>query len=328
MAKNPQLILTVVISMYLVGCSSVDYNAPINGMATAASQAQATMKTLSDAGTQNYIKMYVTSPDRYLEPVNCGAVVSPGETCQLKSSKRPNLTDEVTVKSTSEYQNALAITNGIVDYATGLQSIQTADTATEVQNAVTATLGNLERIGSTAIVGRSLSDFTPVTNLLNWFVGQYVNKLKKDGLEKSIKAADPAIQDAVCELNKFAEVSGQSAMVKMANDVRTKQDAYNAEFSAANAQALFDSVNIYNNYIAETTKNPKGNSAKRCSGTHATNTTFTSLGKAHAALLKAVEGGDKSFVEYVNALNGFLIQAKNVQDLAKAIESIEVTKTN
>ena len=146
-------------------------------------------------------------------------------------------------------------------------------------------------------------------------IGQYVNKLKKDGLERSIRAADPAIQDAVKALNSYAEISAQSAKIKMANVISAKEAAYTDGFgrpgNEANATALFAAVNAYGAYLAAHGDGP-----------------FVSLGTAHRALLESVEGGGKSFVEYVNALNGFLIQAKNVQDMAKAIEDVELIESN
>lgn len=293
-----------------LGCTNINYLHPINSMASAATQSHETVLTISEVGSKSFRDMYVTAPNRLLELEGCGAI---SDTCEIYSLARDGTRQKL--ESEAAFQNALAISSGIVDYSIGLQSIVSADTAGEVQIAVTATLGNLERISSTALAGKTLSDFTPATNALNWVIGQYVNKLKADGLARSISAADPAIQDAVAVLNNFAEVASTSSSIKMANVISAKQSAYNDgrgnPGNENNAISLFDAVNSYSKFLEANTDG-----------------SFSKLGTAHSALLKSIEGDDRSFVEYVNALNGFLIQAKNVQDMAKAIADVELVESN
>jgi len=314
--SRPARSAVVLLLSGVAACSSVtDYQQPITTFAGATKNAQSALSTLNSEVTNAYgalLREQAVADDALVEVV-AGDCLASSTQCRLDLLSRDGTTQPLTPPPA--LANMSRLMGAISAYAGNLQALVSADTAAAVTANVNATLGSVESLAQTVEAAGGtkppvdLSAYaTPVGDAVSWLAGQYVARVKVDGLRRATSEAQPVIAAASEVFQKAAETAALVPKASMSEDVSSKLTAFETSPSAANLNALVQSAGQFNQFLE----------AKPAD-------VFGRMNAAHEALTRQLQGQDVSLAEVVARIEAFAAEAQRLADVAKAFAAASST---
>lgn len=298
-------------------CSSASYEAPVGKFAAATQTAETSLNKLNDDIRKAYWdvqKARIGRGEFMLRQVagDCVTVAPklgdarPETRCRLEMVDRQGKArpfDEL-----APLDEMVELMAGIREYADGLSAIVQAKTAQAVQGHVNTALGSVHKLATTVAKASGApapTDFaSPLAQVVNWFVGQYVERVKVSGLRRATEAAEQeAIPGAVKLLRSAAFFAGTGTEVALANQLTSSIEPLGRRPSAAEIDRAATAARTFDNFL------------RADSGA-----VFDAMGRAHAALAKRLAQKDVSFAEMAAEIERFAAEAEK---LARAVIEIQ-----
>jgi hypothetical protein len=202
----------------------------------------------------------------------------------------------------------VALMGSISAYANNLVALVSADTAAAVTTNVNATIGSIENLADTvekaggAKTSVDLSAYaTPAGEAVAWIVGQYVASVKRDGLRRATRDAQPVIAAAAAVFEKAAEEAAQVPRATLSGAVSEQLTAFQDSRTEANLERLIQSAGQFNQFLE----------AKPAS-------VFARMSAAHEALTRQLQG-NASLAEAIARIEAFASEAQRLAEIAKSL---------
>lgn len=316
-AINPILLICGVLVMS-TSCTSTDYKQPISDFSKATQNAETAIIALDRQVTDAYaalLRSQVLQRKGLVQPDDQNCQVT-SERCRLvivdRDRNKQNLTPDPALSKTILLMGSIRL------YVESLEAIVNAETAQAVTMQVNATLGSVEALAGTLkkVSGEDLSKSsvseytTPVGKLVSWVVGQYVAKVKVDGLRRATGHAQPVIERVADFLNGVASVALDVPKVALAETISKRSAALEDDLSDSNLDKLILSAARYDQFLLIKP-----------------NTVFTHFQSAHLALAEKLQNDDLSLADMMAKIKSFASEAKTLatilQELSAAGENDE-----
>lgn len=238
-------------------CSVANYNEPIANFASATKQAEEALVALDKQVTDAYAdlqKAHAISGKKFVKAVSKDCL-SNSDRCRLILIARGK--GEILLSPDPALQKTIAVMGAIRGYAESLTAILNADTAEKVKTNVNITLGKVQNItetiakqrGATASLANVSEFTTQAGKVVNWLVGQYVAKVKLDGLKRATKAAKQVIVDAADLFGASAEIASSVPKAALADAVAKRTDAFRTSRTASNLDKLIKSAATFDRFL-------------------------------------------------------------------------------
>ena len=289
-------------------CSTVtSYTQPVTDFATATSSAEAAVVALDKAVTDDY--------EAYLiGEINAGKLLAEAEDCELTSTRchlvAKNTDGEPELLPPDPLLgNVVTLMQGISAYASGLNSLVTADTAAAVAESVNSTLGSIENLATTvnSQAGSNVADYTtPAGKALNWILGQYIAKLQIDGLRQATSSAAPVIARAVKLFEAASENAQDLAKVRPLGQFDAAWETYESSESETDLKKAIAKAAAYDKVL----QNP-------------VSSVFSALETAHAALTDSLNNDGGSVVDVIVKIEAFTAQALTVATIYRELAAAD-----
>lgn len=307
-----RLVCVAVLLISVTACSVTDFKKPIGDFAQATRDSESALKGLDQEVTNAYadlIRRRVLAKELLVQ-ITAGDCQTSSERCRIVVKDRDG--NEQALSPEPALKNMITLMGAVRAYADGLSAIVNADTAAKVETQVNATIGNLTNLAGTVkklggqdkTTSINLAEYaTPVGQIVNWTVGQYVAKVQFDGLKRATADAEDVVSAAA---NIFELTAGEAALTpraRLAEVVSVRVDALRDKLTAANLDKLIASASHYDQQLLA--KPPA---------------VFARLDDAHAALVQKLHNDDVSLADVVAKIEVFAEEAKI---LAKAIKDLQ-----
>lgn len=318
LATSSRLTLAVVLVALATACSVADYKKPVGDFAEATRNAEEALVALDAQVTDAYaavLRDRAIAGEEFVkfDSGNC-LVASPR--CQLVV-----IGDDDTAESLSPdpaLRRMIILMRAVRVYSDGLAAIVDADTVAKVTAHVNATLGSIESLAGTvatlrpaerAAEGaavRDVSEFTtPVGQAVNWLVGQYVAKVKLDGLERATSHAQPVIAETAGLFGDAAELASDVPKKALSDEVLKRLDTFRVQKSEDSLNRLIESAAAYDLLLVA---NPPA--------------VFERLKDAHDALANKLQDDDLSLANAMAKIEVFATEAKTLAKILKDLAAL------
>lgn len=296
----------------LAACASAasNFEAPIAQFSAAAAQSADALKALDKSATERLNALAKASAVQ--DP---GAVAPRTDDCRTGSARcivtvtiGPNRTSPVALSTASLIPNSARVMASLQEYGEALNEIAKADASEQVKDGVARAIGAVMSIaGAFGPVAGSLAENLnkPLTDAVVFAYQQYQESMKLDALRKATQAANPVIADAMAKLAAEAGVAQTSTVARLVTEYNSAFDALDEEpVSPANIDTLIQAASRLD--AALTLK---------------TSEVFTRVAAAHAQLTSNLQSEKPSFAGVFATLNGIIVEAKNIRDVANAFSA-------
>jgi hypothetical protein len=301
------------VTLLLGACSVNQYNAPIGSFAAATKDAQTALASLDDQVTDAY---EATLRANALQGKSFVSAV-PGD-CEVRSQRcRAELRNSDGTRYPFPPESALLNMERVMDqistYAKNLDALVNADTAAQVKSSVDAALGSAQNIAATVAKaagapggsGNVPQFATPVGSAVTWAVGQYIVRVKLNGLRTATSAAQKPIADAATLFQTAADFASDPQRRALANAVTEKIDAFRSSNSPQNFDAYIAAITTYDKFLVA---KPSG--------------VFLTLREAHDALANHLNNEEVSLGTVLAKMQSFAAEAKQLSDIVKALAAL------
>jgi hypothetical protein len=300
---------TVIALMVAVSaCSVTEYQEPINKFATASKNAETALSALNREVTDAYTTLLherAVAGEGLVE-VPDGDCLFDSAQCRLDLLARDGSTKPLTPPPA--LGNMVALMESITIYADNLVALVSADTAAAVTAHVNATLGSIESLATTVEEAGgnkqpvNLSAYrTPVGEAASWLVGQYVAKVKVDGLRRATTEAQPVIAEATRVFEIAADQAAVVPRATMAEDVRQQLDSFDSSRSEQNLERLIQSADQFNQFLEAKPSD-----------------VFAKMNAAHEALTDQLQGRDVTIAQATARIEIFAAEAERLVKIARS----------
>ena len=294
----------------VAGCSSTDYTQPISDFAEATQNTEAAIVALDKQVTDAYaalLRSRVLAKKSLVQPEKRNCQVS-SDRCRLVIVDRDG--NKQFLSPDPALGKTIILMGSIRMYVEGLKAIVNAETAEAVTSQVNATLGSVEALaGTLAKVNgeesskKNISEYTtPVGKLVSWVVGQYVAKVKIDGLRRATEHAHPVIERVAEYLNEVAGIASDAPKLALAESVSKRAIALEGGLSDSNLDKLILSAARYDKFLLARP-----------------NSDFKLFQTAHFALVEKLQNDDQSLANMMAKIKSFASEAKT---LAKILQEL------
>jgi len=301
-----------------VGCATADYTQPIDDFAAATRDAKTALDDLDAQTTEAYRASLE-------KDVLAGELLARQQDteCQATSTRCRLVVIDRQGEKLGTYppepalQRSTVLMTQIDRYAASLKTLLEDDTADEVASHVNAALGSVQDLAGTVATLRgagtpapaAIAEFkTPVGAAIHWVVGQYVARVKLEGLQRATADANPVIGQAAELFATVAFFAADAAKKQFANDVGAAEDAMRA---IPSADALSDYVAASARYDAFLTSAPPD--------------LFGAMRDAHGALADSLQSDEVSFAIAYARIQAF---AREAEKLAKILRDLRAIGAN
>lgn len=301
----------------VAACSSASYEAPIARFAVASEAAESALVKLNNGIGEAYWnaqKDRIVAGEFRLAP---SRDLAGGADCIGGAARCRLVMIDSAGKSTpftemAPLDNAIDVMAGIRSYAGGLAAIVAADTAKAVEGHVNATIGGLQKLAKTlGNPAKPVPDFTtPVGQLVNWAIGQYVETVKLSGLRRAVGDARSVVADAARIFGEAAVLASSATREALANEVTEAQKAMRRiEGAGPITRAQIDrSLVAARSFDEFVQADPRK--------------AFAALGAAHEALAEHLLSEKVTFASASAAIENFVGEAEKLLKAAKQIEAL------
>jgi hypothetical protein len=301
---------TAVIALMVTvsACSVTDYQEPITQFATASKNAETALNALNTEVTDAYtalLRERAVAGEALVEEPE-GDCLFDSEHCRLDLLARDGTTQPLTPPPA--LRNMVALMESITSYADNLVALVSADTAAAVTTNVNATLGSIESLAETvekaggAKQSVNLAAYrTPVGEAASWLVGQYVARVKLDGLRRATTEAQPVIAEATSVFEVAADQAAVVPRATMAEDVRQRLAAFDSSHSEQNLEQLIQSADQFNQFLEAKPSD-----------------VFAKMNAAHEALTNQLQGKDVTLAEAIARIESFAAEAERLVKIARS----------
>lgn len=292
----------------VTACSVTDYQEPINKFATASKDAETALNTLNSEAMDSYralLQERAVAGEGLVEqqPGDC---LAGSEHCRLDLVARDGSTQPLT--PSSALANMAMLMRSITNYADNLVALVSADTAAAVTTNVNATLGSIESLAETVEKAGgnpqqvNLSAYsTPVGEAASWLVGQYVAKVKLDGLRRATAEAQPVIAEAATVFETASEEAAVAPKATLAQAVEERLTAFDSSRSQQNLDQLIGSADQLNQLLEAKPSD-----------------VFAQMNAAHEALTKQLQGQDVTLAQAIARIEIFAAEAERLVQIARS----------
>ena len=300
--------LTVV--LFAGGCAVPDYKEPLNEFAKATENAETALGELNSHVTSAYSEQIRAAAlnGNVLVRFKKDSCLTGSERCELSVLRRDGSTEPLTPDPA--LRRMISLMSGIRAYSKGLADIANSETATATAVHVNATVGSIgalaETVAKHSAGPKTKVDFqeyaTPIGELVNWVVGNYVARVKIDGLRRATRDAKPVVAEAGKLFETAAGVAAFIPRQSMAEAVSVRRDAFDANPTEANLDRLLQSAAAYDQWLVA---KPSG--------------VFGSLVAAHNALADKLQAKEVSLATVIAEIKAFAAEVKAVSAILKSI---------
>ena len=307
--------------LILSACTIPDLKYPITEFSDATKNSEMALIALNEEVTTAYgelLKQRVLDSKSLVNFAD-GECLTSSERCRLILISQDGKTSFL--KPDRALQNMIMLMGAIRAYAAGLAAIVEVDAAGKVETQVNAAVGNVQKLSTTVkdVGGKDetkaidMSEYaTPVGQFVNWFVGQYVAKIKLTGLKRATKNSKPVVAAAASLFGEAAHASSFVLKEKLAATIRDYKDALDNEQTEANLMMLIDSTTAYDQLLVA---KPTG--------------IFNSMVQAHNVLVDEIQGQNVSLAVVISRIEEFAAEAETLSKVLKAFSAVgKDQKTN
>lgn len=196
-------------------------------------------------------------------------------------------------------------------YAKNLEDLVKADTSAKVSASVNSTLGSVSSLAdSVQKIGGventvDLEEYkTPIGDLIDWFVGNYVAAVKLDGLRRATTAADPVIAEASKVIGIAADAGSDIPKAALAEAASMRNDAFAEDRTASNLEKLIADAAAFDQFLLA---KPDG--------------VFAQMADAHHALTENLQGESPSIAVVAKKIKDFLAESENLLRIIEELRS-------
>jgi hypothetical protein len=292
----------------VAACSVTDYQEPITKFATASKNAETALNALNTEVTNSYtalLQEQAVAGEGLVEE-QAGDCLADSEHCRLDLLSRDGSTQPLT--PSPALANMAILMQSITIYANNLVALVSADTAAAVTTNVNATLGSIESLaetvekaGGTEQTVNLAAYRTPVGEAASWIVGQYVARVKLDGLRRATTEAQPVIAEATRVFEIASERAAVVPRATLAQDVRQRLNAFDASRSQANLEQLIQSADQLNQLLEAKPSD-----------------VFAEMNTAHEALTNELQGKDVTLAQAIARIEIFAAEAERLVKIARS----------
>jgi len=300
--------------LVLSACTVPDLKHPITEFADATKNAETALVALNKEVTAAYgeiLKQQVLDEKRFIKFAD-GECLTGSKRCRLVIISSDNKSQYL--KPDPPLQKMIELMGAIRAYADGLAAIVGADTAEKIETQVNAAVGSVQTLSKTVkdFGGKDktnsvdLSEYaTPAGQFVNWFVGQYVAKIKLAGLKRATKDSKPVVAAAASMFGKAAREASIVSKAKLATATKYNKDILDDKLTEANLMKLIDSAKTYDQFLV----------AKSVG-------TFNGMVQAHDVLVDKLQGQNISLVMVISRVKEFAAEAKTLSKVLTAFSDI------
>lgn len=299
-------------------CSTADYGKPVNDFAAATGEATTVLSELNIQLADGYAGVLENSvlKRRGLARAKAGECLAGASTrCRVEIVTTDGQTRPYPPEPPLARMSLLMAQ--INRYAANLKALLEADTARQAEGHVNAALGSVQSLAQTVVeaggagTGASVPQFaTSAGAAVNWVVGQYVESVKYEGLQRATAAAKPVIRDAANLFSATAASTGELVVRSdLAEATSLAKDALAADNSKASLAAFAQSAATYDAFL---TSGPQQ--------------MFQRMAAAHDALAESLQNEDVTFVTAVARIEAFAAEAKKLATILKDLRAVVPAK--
>ena len=205
----------------------------------------------------------------------------------------------------------------ITAYAGNLDALVNADTAAQVKTSVDAALGSAQNIATTvakvaAAQGAAVdvpSFATPVGSAVTWLVGQYIVRVKLNGLKAATGAAKKPVDDAAALFQTSATFASDPQRRALANAVTEKIDAFRSSNTPQNFDAYIAAITTYDKFLLAKPSD-----------------VFLRLRESHDALADHLKNNDVSLGAVMAKMQAFAAEAQQLSQIVKSLAALAAEK--
>lgn len=288
------------------GCAVANYEKPIARFAEATKKAETALASLNEHTTKAYsniLKRKAKAGNRLVRAKG-GDCLAGSERCRLVLLDQQRREEPLTPGSS--IPKMLIVMADIRQYADGLHALLKAENGQKASAHVNEALGSIQDLAKKLGDGgapTAIPDFaTPVGAGANWLIGQYVNKVKLDGLRHATKSAKPVIASAANLFATAASFGLDAQKARIAEGISERIEAFKRGPTDSNLEALIKDAVAYDRLLSTEPGE-----------------TFRKLASAHSALADRLQDRSVSLVDAFEKIEAF---AEEAEQLAKIVQDI------
>ena len=304
--------VSAMLPLALSACTTQNYSPAIRTFSDATTDAHAALTSLNETVTREYEALLtdriLAVPGSNLERVQQECRATSSARCRLEILSADNTANEKLFPPEPILNDLVELMARIASYARNLKALANGQSATEVETSVNAAMGSIQSLANTLATSpgesTTVAEFgTPVASAVYWLIGKYVQNVKLSGLRHATKKANPVIQQAV---RYFSSASSLASLVPGTRLSEALNTELNALGDNGPTQVEIDrAVAAAATFDAFLRADP--------------NAVFAKLATAHDALHASLDGGDRSFVQVLVALDEF---SKSAHELKKIVSDL------
>ncbi len=295
-----------VLAVLVSGCAVANYEKPIAQFAEATKKAEMALASLNKHTTEAYsniLKRKAKVGDRLVQAKSDDCLAG-SKRCRLVLLDRRR--NEEALTPGPSIPRMLIVMADIRQYADGLHALLKAENGQKASAHVNEALGSIQDLAKKLGDGgapTAIPDFaTPVGAGANWLIGQYVNKVKLDGLRHATKSAKPVIASAADLFATAASFGLDAHKARIAEGISERIDAFKRGPTDSNLEALIKDAVAYDRLLSIKPGE-----------------TFHKLASAHSALADRLQDRSVSLVDAFEKIEAF---AEEAEQLAKIVQDI------
>lgn len=255
--RSLPLLGPLLMGVVLAACSTADFAQPVNAFAAATTEAGNALGELNTSVADAYEERLTASilDGKAFLRLAEGECLTTSKACRLVAIRdgrsefyppSPPLTEMTELMGEVER------------YAKSLQALLQADTADQIRSRVDATFGNIEKLAGTVSAaaggkGRAvpLPELdTALGEAVNWIAGQYVERLKLEGLRQATQAANPVIHDAAELFATAGVVASDAPRAHFAEEVAAAVDRFRTAPDSGTLTAATSAAARYGTFLS------------------------------------------------------------------------------
>jgi len=308
------LVVTGIVILTTVACSTVDYSKPVDDFTAATKEAETVLSQLNRQVTDAYAEILrdnIASGDALVR-ISQDDCQTDSARCRLVIVYRDG--EEEPYPPEPALKQMTLVMGAISTYAVNLKSLLDADTAKKVESQVNAAMGSIQNLAQTVSKinkkegteeGKVPEFATPIGEAVNWLAGQYVERVKFRGLQQATEAAKPVVRKAADLFEDTASFASDVPRATLAEEVSTANDTFRSRGNKSNLNSFAKSAAKYDALLLSTPSS-----------------LFERLGAAHDALANKLEGQPLSFASVTAQIEAFAAEAKQLAKILKNIKAI------
>ena len=294
----------ICIVVTLSACSVPELKQPLIEFSDATENAESILIILNDEVTKAYAETIwqkaLNDDENLLVRYNKDECGIDSTRCRLILTKTNEQGSDYPVPEDA-LRNMLELMGAIRNYANGLVAIVEADTAAKIENEVNKTLSSVVKLSELTNKDANTSEYsTPAGQIVNWFVGQYITKIKHHSLKRATLDAQPIVEKAVSIFEKTRSQASNGIKIKYVSKIGNSLDKFDDEKTQTNLEQLIDSVQAYDQYLIANSQE-----------------VFNSMVEAHNVLVGKIQGGEISIIDVIHRIKEFAKQAENASRILK-----------